>query len=98
VLDRIPWPSEQAHQTALADLRTLSDSLGIKGIVPAPPDDGTTAAPAPTDAVTAPDTDALVAAGWTPPTSPEVAPVTTPEVFTTDSTPADSSLPPDAPA
>jgi hypothetical protein len=103
VLDRIPWPSEQDHQKALDDLRKLSDHLGVTGAVPAPPSDAE-APPAPTEAVTpapaAPDTQALIDAGWTPPASPEVtgAAPETDNAFAAPATPGTSSVPPDASA
>jgi hypothetical protein len=99
VLDRIPWPSEQAHQAALDDLRKLSDHLGVTGAVPAPPSDAE-APPAPTEAVTPapapPDTQALIDAGWTPPASPEVAAADNALAAPVEATPGTASVPPDA--
>ncbi len=79
VVDRIMWPSEEKHQAALGQLRKFAASVGIGGVVTppsgqtAPPPAETPAVPVP-GAVATPDTDALVAAGWTPPASSEVGP------------------------
>lgn len=83
-MDRLPWPTEAAHQEALGLLRDVAAEHDVTGVVPAPSALPATPGPAPAEVVTAPSaTDvtaqaqALMAAGWTPPSSPE--PVVAPE-------------------
>ena len=83
-MGRISWPSEEAHQAALKQLRAAESAFDLSGVVSPPAGQAETSADdiATAQAAAAKQKADLIAAGWTPPTEAGVAaPVTTsPEI------------------